>query len=295
MFKLSRPAKLMLHIANLMVIVFILLPVVAVFIGSIQSEKALQADTRRLLPLEFTLDNFTVILTQGAQKGRVFEQATYLPDNIKKFYRAFANSLIVASSVTFLTLLFGALSAYTIARLRYRWTLFLLQANIVSRFVPAIVLMIPLYIVIRSMGQLNTLGGVIIAETGFLLPYAVLILAPYFDAIPSELEEAARIDGCTRLRAFVHIVLPLATPALAACGVIMFIVSWHELLIPLILNARPDFMTLPVVIASLVGDVHVFFNLMMAICLLALAPTVVLVALLQKYIVEGLAAGAVKG
>ena len=74
-----------------------------------------------------------------------------------------------------------------------------------------------------------------------------------------------------------HIVLPLATPALAACGVIMFIISWHELLIPLILNARPDFMTLPVVIASLVGDVHVFFNLMMAICLLALLPTVVLV------------------
>jgi multiple sugar transport system permease protein len=295
MFKLSRPTKLALHVANLAVIAVILLPLVAVLLGSVQSEKALHADTRRVLPLEVTADNFVVILTQGAQKGRIFDQATYLPDNIKKFYRAFANSLIVAASVTFLTLLFGALSAYTIARLRYRWTLFLLQANIVSRFVPAIVLMIPLYIVIRSIGQLNTLGGVIVAETGFLLPYAILILAPYFDAIPSELEEAARIDGCTRFRAFFHIVLPLATPALAACGVIMFIVSWHELLIPLILNARPDFMTLPVVIASLVGDLFVFFNLMMAICLLALLPTVVLVMLLQRYIVEGLSAGAVKG
>ena len=121
---------------------------------------------------------------------------------------------------------------------------------------PVIVLMIPLYVVMRSFGQLNSLSGVIIAETGFLLPYAILILAPYFDTIPTELEEAARIDGCTRLGAFVRIVLPLATPALAACGVIMFIISWHELLIPLILNARPDFMTLPVVIASLVGDVH---------------------------------------
>jgi len=295
MFKHSPSVRLALHIANLAVIVAILLPVAAVLIGSLQSEKSLQADTHRVLPFEYTLDNFVVILTQGEQRGRIFEQATYLPDNIKKFYRAFANSLIVSSSVTFLTLLFGSLSAYTIARLRFRWTLWLMQANIVSRFVPAIVLMIPLYIVIRSFGQLNSLGGVIIAETGFLLPYAILILAPYFDAIPSELEEAARIDGCTRLRAFVYIVLPLATPALAACGVIMFIVSWHELLIPLILNARPDFMTLPVVIASLVGDVFVFFNLMMAICLLALAPTVVLVALLQKYIVEGLAAGAVKG
>lgn len=92
-----------------------------------------------------------------------------------------------------------------------------------------------------------------------------------------------------------RILLPLATPALAAGGVIMFIVSWHGLLIPLILNARPNFMTLPVAIASLVGDIHVFFNLMMAICLLALASTVILVALLPKYIVEGLSAGAVKG
>ena len=295
MFRTSPLTRLLLHAANIAVILFILLPVAAVVTGSIQSEKALQADTRRLLPLEVTLDNFIVILTKGEQKGRIFDQATYLPDNIKHFYEAFANSAIIAISVTVLTLLFGALSAYTIARQRYRWTLFLLQANIVARFVPAVVMMIPLYIVMRSLGQLNTLSGVIAAETGFLLPYAILILAPYFDTIPADLEEAARIDGCTRLGAFIKIVLPLATPALAACGVIIFIISWHELLIPLILNARPDFMTLPVVIASLVGDVHVFFNLMMAICLLALAPTVILVALLQKYIVEGLAAGAVKG
>jgi multiple sugar transport system permease protein len=295
MFKASPTGRILLHVVNLMVIVFILLPVIATLIGSLQSEKSLQADTRRLLPLEYTLDNFMLILTKGQQKGRIFDQATYLPDNIKNFYAAFANSAIVSVSVTFLTLLFGSLSAYTIARQRFRWTLFLLQANIAARFVPVITLMIPLYVVMRSLGQLNSLSGVIIAETGFLLPYAILILAPYFDTIPTELEEAARIDGCSRLGAFVHIVVPLATPALAACGVIMFIVSWHELLIPLILNARPDFMTLPVVIASLVGDVHVFFNLMMAICLLALAPTVILVVLLQKYIVEGLAAGAVKG
>ena len=130
---------------------------------------------------------------------------------------------------------------------------------------------------IRSLGQLNTLSGVILAETGFLLPYAILILAPYFDAIPSRVgggraHRRLHALGC----AFPH--RPAAIdPGLAACGVIMFIISWHELLIPLILNARPDFMTLPVVIASLVGDVFIFFNLMMAIGLLALLPTVVLV------------------
>lgn len=295
MFAQSRTTRILLHLANLVVITFFLLPIFAVIIGSVQSEKSLQADTRRLLPLEFTLDNFTVILTQGEQKGRIFDQISYLPDNIKRFYTALSNSVIVALSVTLLTVGFGALSGYTIARMRYRWTIWLLQANIVARFVPAIVLMIPLYVLMRGLGLLNSLPGVIIAETGFLLPYAILILAPYFDAIPRDLEDAARIDGCSRFGAFWRIVLPLSTPGLAACGVIMFIISWHELLIPLILNARPDFMTLPVVIASLVGDVHVFFNLLMAICLLALAPSVLLVLLLQRYVVQGLSVGAVKG
>ena len=295
MFKPSPIVRILLHLANLLVIAFFLLPLAAVAIGSVQSERSLQADTRAVFPREVTLDNFLVILSKGEQKGRIFEQVTYLPDNIKAFYRALLNSTIIAIAVTALTLCFGSMSAYAIARHPTRWTVWLLQANVIARFVPAIALMIPLYIVIRSLGQLNTLTGVIVAETGFLLPYAILILVPYFDSIPRELEEAARIDGCTRLGALVRIVLPLSTPGIAACGVIMFIISWHELLIPLILNARPEFMTLPVVIASLVGDVHIFFNMMMAICLLALLPTVVLVALLQKYVVEGLSAGAVKG
>ena len=127
------------------------------------------------------------------------------------------------------------------------------------------------------------------------MPYAVVILAPYFASLPSELEDAARIDGCTRFGAFLRIVLPLSTPGLAACGVIMFIISWHELLIPLILLNKPEFMTLPVVLAGLVSDYFVFFTLMMAICLLGLLPTLLLVLGLQKYVVRGLVAGAVKG
>ena len=295
MLKPSPAARVFLHLANVLVIVFFLLPLFAVVIGSVQSEKALQADTRALFPAEYTLDNFRVILSGGEQKGAIFEQITYLPDNIKQFYRAFLNSTIVALSVTALTLAFGSMSAYTVARLRFRWLVVFMQANVVARFVPIIVLMIPLYVTFRFGGLLNSLTGVIVALTGFLLPYAILILAPYFDSIPRDLEDAARIDGCTRFTAFLRITLPLSTPGLAACGVIMFIIAWHELLIPLILNSKTEFMTLPVVIASLVGDVHVFFNLMMAICLLALLPSVVLVLMLQKFVVQGLSVGAVKG
>jgi multiple sugar transport system permease protein len=295
MIRPSKKARMLLHLANIVVIFFQLLPLFAVVIGSIQSEKTLQADLRSILPSEYTLDNFLVVLSKGEQKGKIFEQVTYLPDNIKEFYRAFYNSTIVALSVTLLTLAFGSLSAYTIARMGFRWTRWILQGTVVARFVPIIVLMIPLYVMLRSVDLVNSLTGVIIVETGFLLPYAILILAPYFATFPRELEDAARIDGCSRFGAFLRVILPLSTPGLAACGVIMFIISWHELLIPLILNSKPQFMTLPAVIASLVGDVHVFFNLMMAICLLALLPSVILVFLLQKYVVQGLSAGAVKG
>lgn len=295
MFRPRGLARVGIHAANLLVIAFFLLPIVAVAIGAVQSEKSLQADTRSILPPEYTLDNFLLILSQGEQKGRIFDQTTYLPANVKQFYTAFLNSTLVALGVTALTLLFGSFSAYTVARLQSRWTRWMLQGNVVARFVPIIVLMIPLYVVFKGFGMLNSLWAVIIAETGFLLPYAILILTPFFASIPRELEEAARIDGCTRFSALFRIVIPLSAPGLAACGVIMFIISWHELLIPLILNSKTEFMTLPVVIASLVGDVHVFFNLMMAICLLALLPSVLLVILLQKYVVQGLSAGAVKG
>jgi multiple sugar transport system permease protein len=290
----SRTA-LLLHLANFLVIAFFLLPLIAAVFGAFQSEKSLHADTRGLWPPEWTLDNFRVILSGGAQRGLVFDQAAYLPDNIKKFRFALINSTVISVSVTALTLFFSSLTAYTVARLRLPWVLWLMSLNVVARFVPVIVLMVPLYVTFRQMNLLNSIWGVIIALTGFLLPYGILILAPYFATIPPELDDAARIDGCSRFGVFLRIILPLSTPALASYGAIVFVIAWNDLLIPLILNNRAEFMTLPVMIASLVGDVFVFFNLLMAICLVALLPTVIIVLVLRKFVVEGLSAGAVKG
>src|SRR5215510_110805 len=116
----SFKTRILLHLANLAVIAFFLLPLAAVVFGAMQSEKSLHADTRGLWAPEWTLDNFRVILSGGAQRGRVFEQATYLPDNIKKFHFALINSTVIAVSVTLLTLVFASLTAYTAVRLRSR-------------------------------------------------------------------------------------------------------------------------------------------------------------------------------
>ena len=294
---MTRGRRTLVWMLNLLAIAFLVGPLVPVILGSLHSEKSLQQDVRSLLlrPREFTAANFVLILSGGTARGPIFEQVSYLPKSVERFPAAFLNSLVVGLAVTAVTLVVAGLSAYTIARLGLRWTRALLRVSLASRMVPLIVLMVPLYVMFRSYGLLNSLSGVVVAEIGLLLPYAVLILVPYFGSFPSELEDAGRIDGCTRFSAFLHIVVPLTTPGLAACGVILFVLSWNELLIPLIVVSRPEFMTLPVVLAGLVSDYFVFFTLMMAICLLGLAPTAVLVLLLRRYIVSGLVAGAFKG
>ncbi|WP_417522526.1 carbohydrate ABC transporter permease [Marinovum sp.] len=295
MNRMSWRYRAFMNLANVLVICFLILPLVPVVLGALQSERTLHEDVWALLPAEYTLDNFRLILSGGENKGEAFQGIDYLPNSVTWFRNAFLNSVLVAGSVTVLTLTLATLTALTVTRLNLRWTGYLMNATVVSRMVPLIVLMLPLFVVMRNLGLLNSLPGIIMTEVGLLLPYAIIILVPYFQAFPKELEESARLDGCTRLGAYVRIVVPLSTPALAACGVIIFIISWHELLIPLIIASKPEFMTLPVVLAGLVSDQFVFFTVMMAICLIGLAPTLLLVLLLQKYLVKGLTAGAVKG
>ncbi|MDP4797059.1 MAG: carbohydrate ABC transporter permease [Rhodospirillales bacterium] len=295
MKKVSLRYRILMNLANVLAICFLILPLVPVVLGALQSERSLHEDVWALLPREYTLDNFRLILSGGANKGVIFEGIDYLPNSVTWFRNAFFNSVLVATSVTVLTLILASLTALSVTRLKLRWTDWLMKATVVSRMVPLIVLMLPLFVVLRRIGLLNTLPGIIVTEVGLLLPYAIIILVPYFQAFPKELEESARLDGCSRFTAYLRIVLPLSTPALAACGVIIFIISWHELLIPLIIASKPEFMTLPVVLAGLVSDQFVFFTVMMAICLIGLAPTLLLVLLLQKYLVKGLTAGAVKG
>ena len=159
MIGLSRPRRLGLWTLNLISIAFLTLPLVPVVLGSLQSEKSLQKDLRALVPSELTLANFKLILSGGRTKGPIFEQVTYLPKSVERFPTAFGNSLVVALAVTFTTLAAASLSAYTVARLRTRWTRALLQISLVSRMVPLVVLMVPLYVLFRSYGLLNSLTG----------------------------------------------------------------------------------------------------------------------------------------
>jgi multiple sugar transport system permease protein len=293
--RLSRTARFLLHCLNAVVIGFILLPILAAVVASLQSEVMLRGDLRSVFPKQITWDNYFILLIGDASReGTIYSGIAYLPDSLKRFGTALLNSTIISLSVTALTLILGSLTAYTVARLKLRWLTWFMGINIFARFVPLVVLIIPLYVILRQLGLVNSLIGVIIAETGFLLPFGILILVPYFASVPIEIEEAARVDGCSRFGTFLRITIPLSVPSLISLGTIIFIATWNDLLIPLVLNSRPEFMTVPVVLVSLIGDNAVFFGLLCACCLIAMLPTIVLVMLLQKYVVEGLTAGAVK-
>ena len=273
---------------NLAALAFILIPILSLLIGSIQSEKALISNVETPLPKEVTLRNFLVLITGDNT------DANY-PVQVEHFPRAFLNSSIVSLSTALLTVFFGALSAYSLARLPFRGRNAYSFAVLATRMVPLIALVIPLFITLRNLKPLNTLTGLILTQTGFLLPFTIWLLRAYFESLPGDMEEAARVDGCTRLGTFFRVVVPLSAPGMSATFVITFLLTWNELLIPITLGASKEVQTLPVLLASFISDYSLQYSIINATAFLALTPTVILALLLQKYVVAGLTAGAVKG
>jgi multiple sugar transport system permease protein len=289
-----RLERILIILANILVLFFLVAPLTTIFLSAIQTEKSLVEDYMHLLPTEVTFQNFEVILF--GREDIIEDTGFYhLPSIIFKFMHTFRNSLIIATTTTLLNLVIGSMAAYAIARLPVRWARGFMYANLASRMVPYMMLMIPLFVTLRELKLLNTLIGIIITLTGFLLPYTIWILHSFFASLPVELEDAARIDGCSRFGSFLRIVLPLSAPGLAAAGGIVFILSWNEFLIPFIVVSKYDAYPVPVLIASLISDWHVYFTLTSACVVMGVIPSVVLALVLQRYVVRGLIAGALKG
>ena len=280
--------KMIARIWNLAALSFILLPICSLLIGSLQSETALLSNVQNPLPKEITLRNFLVLITGDNTSGNY-------PVQVEHFPRAFLNSAIVSGSTAVLTVFLGALSAYSLARLPFWGRNAYSFLVLATRMVPLIALVIPLFITLRGLGLLNTLTGLILTQTGFLLPFTVWLLRAYFESLPPDMEEAARVDGCTRIGTFFRVVLPLSAPGMSATFVITFLLTWNELLIPITLGASKEVQTLPVLLSSFISDFSLQYSIVNATAFLALTPTVILALLLQKYVVAGLTAGAVKG
>jgi multiple sugar transport system permease protein len=211
------------------------------------------------------------------------------------FVSWYGNSATVAIASTLVATAVGTIGAYALARLKFLGRGFMASATLITYLVPPSILFIPLYAQMRNLGLANSLAGLIAAYPSFTVPFVTWLLMGYFESIPEELEEAAMIDGATRFGAFYRVVLPLSAPGVLAAGLYAFTQAWNEFLYALVFITDGRLRTLPVGLASFItGDVY-GWGYLMAGAVLTTLPVIAAYIYLQKYMVEGLTAGSVKG
>jgi multiple sugar transport system permease protein len=279
----SRRYRIFIHAAALLVSLVILAPFAWLIIASLSSQADLLKIPLSWIPSHLSFSRYSQIFTSSS--GTIFAN----------FRASLLNSLIVASATVAISITVGVFGAYAFARLRFRGQRLSLLLFLSTYMVPPIALVIPLYLIMVRLHLLNTRIGLIIVYCTFATPFVLWIMGNYFQTIPRELEDAARIDGCTRIGALFRVVLPLARPGLLSTMLFAFLIAWDEFLYALIFTSTTAAKTIPVAIAEFTGRYTTDFGLQAAGGILAAIPPVVIAVVFQRYIVGGLASGAVKG
>ena len=207
----------------------------------------------------------------------------------------FRNSVIVSAATALFTTLFASGTGYAFSRFAFAGKFWLIGLMLVTQMFPLVMIIAPIFRLFAPLGLTNSLTGLIIIYTAYNVPFAAFLMQSFFDAIPKELEEAAMIDGATRFGALRQIILPLTLPGIAATLGFVFTAAWSELLFALMLNSKQDSTTFPVGLLTFVSKFSVDFGQMMAAGVLALIPVCIFFLLIQRHLVQGLTAGAVKG
>ena len=213
-----------------------------------------------------------------------------------RFTQAVFNTLVVAVVTMAICIALGAVTGYALARLHWRWSILFLFVLIGTQMIPPLVDLIPLYIIFsRYLKLVDTRLALVIGYTGWLLPISVWILYGYFQTIPRDLESAARIDGCTRLQALARVVMPLSAPGIAATAIYVFISSTNEFLFAMIFSSTARSKTIPVALSDMIGKYSIRYGDMTAGAVIAAVLPVLLALIFQKYLVQSLTAGGIKG
>ncbi|WP_078393816.1 carbohydrate ABC transporter permease [Shouchella patagoniensis] len=206
----------------------------------------------------------------------------------------FGNSIIIAGGTLLLTLLLAAPIAYALARLDIKGKGPIIGIMLVTQMLPSIMLALPFFLLFSSLGLLNSFPALILANTTTAMPFAILVLRPFFMSIPKGLEEAAAIDGSNRFFTFVRIILPLAKPGLLTVGLFAFLFAWGDLLFALILTTDESIRPLTLYLFTFIGQYGTDWNSLMAVSFVAVIPIILIFIFFQKHIVEGIASGSMK-
>lgn len=263
-------------------------PFLWMIISSISTQVELSATPPHWIPQNPTLFRYAALFA-GAGKG-----LANLPLGVEKFLRGVGNSLIVSTMTTLVCVTTGSLAAYALARMHVPGKNKFMLGILSSQMLPVIVIIIPLYLLMQKLDMMDSLRGLVLLYTGFMLPTVIWIMHSYFQTLPKELEEAAMIDGCNRFQALLKVIIPLSGPGLVAVSAFAFLSSWNEFFMALIFTGA-NTKTITVVVTEFSSQFGVDFGLMATGGVIGSIPPLVLAFLLQKYIVAGLTAGSVKG
>ena len=276
--QLQRPAiTLGKYAAILFYLTFALFPLYWLLKIAVTPDRLIYSDGTRLWPSEFTLSNFTAVLFQT------------------DFLSYFTNSLVVSLGTAALTTIFAAGAGYAFSRFNFGGKKIIIAVMLITQMFPLLMIIAPIYKIIASLGLLNSLTSLIIVYTAFNIPFATFLMQSFFDGIPKDLEEAAMMDGCSRFQALRKVIFPLTLPGLGATLGFVFTAAWSELLFALMLISKNDTMTFPVGLLTFVSKFSVDWGQMMAAGVLALIPSCLFFIFIQRYLVQGLTSGAVKG
>jgi ABC-type glycerol-3-phosphate transport system permease component len=268
--------KWVLLLLGLAVVVIVDFPILTVILNSFRTTDSILS-SKSIIPTEPTLTNYSYINTRT------------------HFWTFLLNSGIVALVSTLLGIVLAALAGFAMSRFRLRVLGIYDQALLIVQMFPLILAIIPLFIFFRRLDMVNNFIPVILVYTVTQLPFATWMLRSYFDSVPRELDEAARVDGCSRLRGFVQIVLPLSAPGVAAVAIFSFLFSYNEFFISSVFLRDENVVTMPVGIQSFMQQYSADWGSLMASATLGMVPTLILFLFIQKYMISGATAGAVKG
>ncbi|MEQ8695354.1 MAG: carbohydrate ABC transporter permease [Bauldia litoralis] len=259
-----------------LIVCFAIGPYLWMVLTSLTPDKRLAAIGVALAPVDWVIENYE----------RLFSRTTFI-ENL-------GNSLIVASGTVVVGLALSITAAYAFSRFRFRGRRFLMLQFLVINMFPIVLLILPLFVMMRRLGLLDTHAALIIANATIAIPFSVWMLTSYMNGIPPELDEAAMPDGCSRTGALWRIVLPLCWPGMVATGIYIFITAWNEYLYALTLGGR-KVRTMTVALQTLIGEYQIEWGLLTAGGVVGALPVTILFLVVQRRLVSGLTAGAVKG
>ncbi len=269
-------ANCIIYLLYAVAFVIFAIPIYWAFITSIKQPTEIFANPPTWFTLNPTLEHYQMVITQS------------------KLPQGFLNSFIISIVTTIIATVLATFAAYGFSRYHFKAKKAAMNVLLVTRMLPAAILMIPLYSMLNQLHLLNSRQGLILVYTSMNIPFSVWILKTFFDSIPSSLDEAAMIDGCNMWQAFIRIIMPLVRPGLVASAVMTFFGCWNEFLLALVLTSTNDVQPLSIVLRSLMSDQGVKWGMMMAGGCLAILPPALFFISFQKYFIVGITGGAVK-